>query len=102
MLADLGALQRVREVELLAPQGQALSLAGLRLELCQDGGEYRPGQVKALWPSQLYWSGLVPMAAAPGPVRLELDCDPTRCLRLSRWGPPLPPGLTLRISVARN
>lgn len=102
MLADLGAAQKLREVELSAPEGQALSLAGLRLELCQDGGDHRPVQVKALWPSQLYWSGLVPMAAAPGPVRLELGCAPTRCLRLSRRGPPLPPGLTLRISVAEN
>ncbi|MBU1156079.1 MAG: hypothetical protein KJ921_09510, partial [Proteobacteria bacterium] len=81
---------------------QALSLAGLRLELSLDDEHYTPAPFKALWPPRLYWSGLAPMAAAPGPVRLELDSAAARYLRLSRQGPPLPPGLAVVISVAEN
>ncbi|MCF8099444.1 MAG: hypothetical protein K9K65_16520, partial [Desulfarculaceae bacterium] len=102
MAADLGAMQKLRSLELLPPKGLALSPAGLQLELSQDGEHYTPAPFKALWPSRLYWSGLAPMAVAPGPVRLEVDSTPARYLRLSRQGPPLPPGLAIRISVAEN
>ncbi|MBU1273913.1 MAG: glycosyltransferase family 39 protein [Proteobacteria bacterium] len=102
LVADLGGSQRVGSMELVPPEGQALSLAGLRLELSRDGAEYTPAPARALWPGRLYWAGLAPMAAMPGPVRLELDPTETRYLRLSRQGPPLPPGLTLRISTAEK
>jgi len=102
MSADLGAVQKLRALELLPPEGQALSLAGLRLELSLDGEHYAPAPFKALWLPRLYWSGLTPMAAAPGPVRLELDSPAARYLRLSRQGPPLPPGLAVGISVAEK
>jgi 4-amino-4-deoxy-L-arabinose transferase-like glycosyltransferase len=102
LVADLGGVQRVRVVELLPPAGRAISRAGLKLELSQDGGNYSPAQARALWPPRLYWSGLVPMAAAPGPLRLELGSAPARYLRLSRQGPPLPPGLAVRVSLTEN
>ncbi len=102
LVADLGAAQKVRALELVAPPGQALSLAGLRLELSADGTAYTPAAVRALWPARLYWAGLAPMAARPGPVRLELTPAPARFLRLSRQGPALPAGASLRVFVAEK
>lgn len=102
LVADLGRSLKVRAVELAPPPGLAISLAGLRLELSEDGGAYSPASARALWPARLYWAGLAPMAAMPGPVRLELDPTSARCLRLSREGHPLPPGLSLRLFFAEN
>ena len=85
-------------LELLPPAGGAVSLAGLRLELAPAGGEFRQVSTQGRWPARLFWAGLAPMAARPGPVRLELAPTPAQRLRLSRPGGSLPPGLGLRIT----
>lgn len=97
LVADLGAGRKLAQVELLPPQGQTLTPAGLRLELSRDGAAFTPATFQARWPSRLYWSGLAPMAAMPGPVRLELAPTTARYLRLSRREAPLPAGLALSV-----
>ncbi|MCB2192441.1 MAG: glycosyltransferase family 39 protein [Deltaproteobacteria bacterium] len=100
--ADLGAARKLQAVELLPPEGQAVSLAGLRLDISLDDEHYTPAKFKSMWPSQLYWAGLAPMAVSPGPVRLLMDSQPARYIRLSRRGPSLPPDLDIRISFTEN
>jgi 4-amino-4-deoxy-L-arabinose transferase-like glycosyltransferase len=85
-------------LELLPPADRAVSLAGLRLELAPKDGEFRQVSTQGRWPARLFWAGLAPMAARPGPARLELTPTPAQRLRLSRPGAPLPPGLGLRIT----
>ncbi|MCB2226172.1 MAG: discoidin domain-containing protein [Desulfarculaceae bacterium] len=98
LVAELPRAARIKALELAPPPGAEMSWAGIKLELATAQGPFLPASVRGLWPPRLFWSGLVPLAARPGPARLELEIpsEATR-LRLTRAGAPLPPNLRLKL-----
>ena len=102
LVGELPRAGIIRGLELLPTGGDALTWAGLKLELALAQGEFAPVAVQGRWPARMFWSGLLPMAARPGPARLILPPTQAQRLRLSRAGAPLPPEPRVRVYLQKD
>ncbi|MGD8562569.1 MAG: glycosyltransferase family 39 protein, partial [Desulfarculaceae bacterium] len=97
---DLGEEKTINQVVLRGDRDSFVTPAGLHLEAGARDGDYQKVSFKALWPPQLYWAGIMPLAASPYPLRLKFAAIKVRYLRLTKTIPPagrLPGILTLDV-----
>lgn len=87
-VVDLGKERKVSGLVLSGDAYSLLSPTMLSLEISHDGQNYTPLPFRPVLPPRLYWSGILPLAARPYPLRLEFAPVPARFLRLARVIPP--------------
>lgn len=90
---DLGSLQYLAGVSLSGGR-ESVDLGRLRLQVSSDGSTWRSVNLSVKHPPQLYWAGVLPLAAQGYPLRLMFPKVQARRLRLtgpSGWE--LPQGL---------
>lgn len=82
MRFDLGKVQPVGGLVVNWDWPSQPTPFNLRIEGSSDGGNFQPMAFEARLPRRLYWSGLMPLAARQGPLRLNLATENIRYLEI--------------------
>lgn len=94
-LRDLPADARPRLV-IEGSHQSPLSPRGLELGLSADGQAFQPADLRFSWPAELYWTGIMPLAARVYPLTIELPSQGGPFIRLQPQGQDLA-GLRLEL-----